>query len=61
MKATSIAFERRYVDDSGVEFAVRLVNREIELEAVNKINFPEEEIDWLINCLYRVKDEINKP
>lgn len=56
---TSIAFERRYSDDSGVQFGVRLLGRkQLEFECVGKIDFPVEELDWLIACLQKIKAEI---
>lgn len=57
MQATKLAFEKRYGDDSGVEFGVRLDGGEIEFEAVNKISFPVGELDWLIAALARIKAE----
>lgn len=59
MKATSIAFEQRYSDGSGVEFSVRLADREIEFEHINEVCFPIEEIDWLIDALQRIKAELS--
>lgn len=58
MKATSIAFERRYADDSGIEYAVRLKPGEIQFEAVDTVSFPIKEIDWLLNTLQRIKQEL---
>lgn len=57
MQATKMAFEKRYSDDSGVQFGVRLDGGEIEFEAVNKSFFPVEELDWLIAALARIKAE----
>lgn len=61
MRATKIAFEKRYSDDSGVEFGVRLVGDKIEFEAVNEIQFPIDEVDWLIEALQRIKSELTEP
>jgi hypothetical protein len=58
MRPTKIAFEKRYSDYSGVEFAVRLDSTEIEFESINKINFPIEEIQWLVECLIQIQDMI---
>ncbi len=58
LKASAIAFEKRYSDDSGVEFAVRLNVSNIEFESVNGISFPVEELDWLIASLQRIRDEV---
>jgi hypothetical protein len=60
MKATSIAFERLYSDVSGVEFAVRYEAHpvaEVAFECIDSVRFPAEEIDWLIQCLQRIKAE----
>jgi len=62
-----LAFERRYSDDSGIEYAIRLDSNsiannteigEIEFEHVNKCEFPLSEIDWIIECLQKIKDEV---
>lgn len=57
MQATKMAFEKRYSDDSGVQIGVRLDGDKIEFEAVDKISFPVEELDWLISALTRIKAE----
>ena len=54
-----IAFEKRYSDDSGVEFGVRydanhFIN-EIELEAVQTISMPATQLDWLIESLQAIR------
>ena len=63
MKPTKIHFEKRYSDNSGIEFAVSLDSTQaayngskglIEFEAIDKIQFPLEEIDWLISCLEKI-------
>jgi hypothetical protein len=62
-KMTRIAFERRYSDDSGVEFAVSLESRpdaRVEFEHIGKVDFPVEELDWLIECLQRIRSEVTK-
>jgi hypothetical protein len=65
MKATSISFEQRYSDDSGVEFAVRLrpgrgdPYPQIEFERIDTAAFPADKIDWLIGCLERIRDELD--
>jgi hypothetical protein len=61
-KTTQIAFERRYLDDSGTEFAVRYAARpdaRVEFEHVGKVDFPVEELDWLIACLQRIRAEVS--
>jgi hypothetical protein len=55
MKPTSIGFEKRYSDDSGVEFAVRFANGRIEFESLNAIEFPPQQLDWLIECLMNIR------
>lgn len=60
MQATQITFEKRYSDDSGVEFGVRLNGDEIELESLNTIVMPAREIYWLIAALERVREEIER-
>ena len=51
VKPNEIAFEKRYSDDSGVEFGVRLTNDAIQFEAVNTVEFPPGQLEWLIECL----------
>ncbi|MDB5975116.1 MAG: hypothetical protein JWR07_1876 [Nevskia sp.] len=58
MRATAISFERRYSDDSGVEFGVSLGAAGITFESIHLVSFPVEEIDWLIQCLQRIKAEL---
>lgn len=62
-----LAFERRYSDGSGIEYAIRLDSNsiadnaekgEIEFEHINKCKFPLSEIDWIIECLQKIKDEV---
>ena len=60
MKATKLAFEKRYSDDSGVEFSVRLNEMLIEFEGHDgDAAFPSYEIDWLIAALTRIKAELD--
>lgn len=61
MRPTSMSFEQRYSDDSGVEYAVRLHNNEIEFESIGCIRFPLEEIVWLIECLQVIKAQTETP
>lgn len=64
MKATALAIEDRYSDDSGVEFAVRYDARKgiVEFHHVNAVDFPIDRLSWLIDALYRVKSELpDKP
>ena len=62
---TKMAWEEKYSDDSGVAFAVRFDAAEstneglgaIEFECVDKASFPLTKIDWLIDCLQKIKAE----
>lgn len=62
MKATKIAFEKRHSDDSGVEKAVRYditKERPIEFEMWGSSTaFFAEDIQWLIDALYEIKNEL---
>ena len=58
IQATSIAFERRYSDDSGVQYGVRKIGDRIEFECVGTVEFPVEELDWLIAALLCIKAEL---
>lgn len=57
-KPSVIGFERRYSDDSGVEFAVKYQDGEVYFVSVNDVHFPVAELDWLIACLQKIKTEI---
>lgn len=58
-RPTHIAFERNYADSSGVEFAVRYSPSGVEFEHIDKVEFPPEELDWLIACLQQIKEQRN--
>lgn len=67
MKAQKLAWEQRYSDDSGVEYGVSYdVTKyssnggagKIEFHCINSVDFPIEKLDWLIECLTRVKAEL---
>lgn len=62
MKMTKMAWEKRYSDDSGVEFAIRFNGHknEIEIEHIDNIRFPIDQIDWVIDCLNKIKAEQEK-
>jgi hypothetical protein len=62
-----IAWEKNYSDGSGVEYAVRLDTTKsnmvdggpvVEFEHVGSVEFPINELDWLIACLMRIKAEV---
>lgn len=57
MKATALSFEKRYSDDSGIEYGVRLDGDYFELEAVNIVRYPIEQLDWVIAALQRIRAE----
>jgi hypothetical protein len=59
MKATTMAFQKRYSDDSGVEFGVTLKDGEIEFEHIGAVSFPVGELAWLIAVLHRIEDELS--
>lgn len=57
MKPTLIGFEKRYNDDSGVEYGVRVDSTSIIFTATeDEVYFPIDELDWLIGCLATIKD-----
>jgi hypothetical protein len=58
VKLTSMSIERRYSDDSGVEFGVSANAKDITFERISKVDFPLEELDWLIACLVEIKARI---
>lgn len=60
---TLIGFERMYSDGSGVEYGVtydarRGYGNEIEIKRVNEIDWPADEIDWLISALTEIRRTI---
>lgn len=56
VKPNGLSFEQRYDDDSGVEFAVRLLaDGGIQFEACDKVDFPPGQIKWLIACLQYIE------
>lgn len=67
MSLTKMAWEERYSDGSGVEFAVRFDATEtatgasipgaIEIECIDKVTLPCDKIDWLIERLTAIKVE----
>ena len=63
---SSLSFEKYYSDDSGIEYAVRYIERPsktydpvIEIEHIDKIQLPVVKIDWLIDSLKKIKSEID--
>lgn len=59
MRATKLAFEKRYSDDSGVESAVRLDGGVIQFERHgHSVEFDASDLPWLQDALSRVKSEL---
>lgn len=58
LKPTSMAFEKQYDDNSGVEFGVSCDGTDVTFEYIDKVSFPVEEIGWLIKCLMRLNNEM---
>lgn len=54
VRATKMAFEKRYTNDSGVYSAVRLDGCDIEFDHCASVRFPLEELEWLIAALTRI-------
>ena len=69
MKAKRLTYAERYSDNSGIEFSVEYVKEPyfhdprisgvINLHHVDTITFPVTKLDWLIDCLSRVKQELS--
>ena len=63
MKPTKLAFESRYYDDSGIEFAVRYdaanIEDEIELYHIEGVKFPIARLPWLIAALQRIQADVD--
>lgn len=68
MKANRLTYHERYDDDSGVEFGVTYkddpyihdtdIRGVIILEHVDTVAFPITQLDWLIECLERVRSNV---
>jgi hypothetical protein len=63
MKATKIAFEQRYADDSGVEKAVSYdatqLDGEVSLQHHGAVvSFPVSDIEWLRDALFEIQHEL---
>lgn len=62
--ANQIKWELWYDDQSGVENSVEFINspsdRIIRIgEQDSEVDISADQIDWLISCLERIRDEIN--
>lgn len=69
-KPTIVRFEQMYSDDSGVEFAVGCDTRAsdigggigwIEFARCGDVRFPLKKLDWLIDCLIKIRSETGGP
>lgn len=63
LRASHITFEKLFSDASGIEYAVRYWERrdEMQFEAVGQsVTFPIEQLEWLIDCLRRIREELPK-
>lgn len=59
MRATKLAFEKRYSDDSDVKSAVRLDGEVIQFESDGStIEFDASELTWLQDALGRIEIEL---
>lgn len=54
-KITGVRIERRYSDDSGVEFGCSLDGDSIVLTHINQVEFPIGELDWLLDSLREIR------
>ena len=62
---SKMEWKKKYSDDSGTKYAVRFDSNQsvenhdgvIEFEAMDKVHFASNEIDWLIDCLNKIKVE----
>lgn len=64
-RPTKVAFEQRHSDDSGVQYGVSFDagnnGNELRLECVDHIFFPVERLDWLIERLTYIRDNVATP
>jgi len=55
IKATSMSFEQRFLDDSGVEHSVSCDETHVTFAACStSISLPLDKVDWLIECLEQI-------
>ena len=57
MKPTTMTFERSYADDSGTEYVVKADSQKITFEHIGVVDFPLEELGWLIDALVKISHE----
>jgi len=55
LKPNKASFEKRYLDDSGVELGVRFCGESVEIEAGESVYFKMEDIDFVIEALEQIK------
>jgi hypothetical protein len=61
VQPTTLAFEQRYDDCSGVEFGVRLTDDAVQFESMGeKVDFPIGQLDWLRECLSYIAGVIDE-
>lgn len=61
MRADKLVFEKQYSDNSGIRFAVRLDNDDVQIEADGHMaELPVMELDWLIGSLLRIRSELQQ-
>ena len=62
MKAQKMAFERKYADNSGIEFGVYYDadSATVKLAHVDLVTIPVSEIEWFIEALREVVYELPK-
>ena len=61
-----MAWDQKYSDDSGVQYSVcyDAVDThydgcaKIQIKAVNSVDLPITQLDWLISCLYKIREEV---
>lgn len=63
MVKTQIAYETYYPDQRSIEYAVRYrtdgEKEGIEFEHIDKLSFPIDRLNWLIDCLVDLKVELD--
>jgi hypothetical protein len=57
VKPTTMTFEKSYSDDSGTEYAVKADSHKITFEHIGVVDFPLEELDWIIDALVKISHE----
>ncbi|MGD9729494.1 MAG: hypothetical protein AB7R40_26470 [Nitrospiraceae bacterium] len=61
MRADKMVFEKKYPDDTGVEFSVELDGDQISvMRNLNRVRFSYAQLDWMIDALCRIREEFQK-